>query len=181
GGCSAVANSTTVRGLASSRSSARAAGRAPARRSRSRCTSARTRFVVTKRTRCAAARRNIASASPWWRSRALSSAIQALLSTNSRSDVPRPAPGPDRFLRNERLLEVPVELLAAVWRESIDRPAQRQQGILAGRAGESTNGGPDRLRLRPSALARPCLQALEVSRVEVDLSGAVHDSDPTPS
>src|SRR5439155_4155684 len=167
--CSAVANSTTVRGLASKRSSARAAARTPAHRSRSRCTSARTRLVVSRRARRAAARRNIASASPWRRSRALSRAIQALLSTNSRSGAPRPTPGSDRFFRNERLLEVAVELLAAVGREGVEHRARGQEGILVTRPGEGTNGRPDRLRLRPPALARPRREAPEIPLVEVDL------------
>src|SRR5439155_22231823 len=92
--------------------------------------------------RRAAARRNIASASPWRRSRALSRAIQALLSTNSRSGAPRPTPGSDRFFRNERLLEVAVELLAAVGREGVGHRARGQEGLLVTRprSAEHTSG-----------------------------------------
>ncbi|OLA96229.1 MAG: hypothetical protein AUH20_04220 [Candidatus Rokubacteria bacterium 13_2_20CM_69_15_2] len=60
-------------------------------------------------------------------------------------------------------------MFAAVRREPIGQPAELQQGVLGGGAGEGTHGRPDRPRLGPSARACPRLQAREIPLVQIDL------------
>ena len=129
--------------LDSSRSRAAEAAGPPTRNKRSRWTSARTKLVVISRARRPSASRNSAPASPWCWSRALKSAIQALLSTNSRSGAAGAVPRAG--LGNKRLGEVAVDLVAEVWREPLDHPAGCQQWIVLHRPGEGAEGYPDRL------------------------------------
>jgi hypothetical protein len=132
-------------------------------------------LVVTIRIFRAVAARNIESASAWCWSRALTSAIQAPLSTNSRTGPAAPRAVWRGLLGNERLRQVAVELLAAVGREPVDHTAGGEQRILAARPRERANGGANRLRFRPPAIPGPRLQALELRLVEVDLEWSAHD------
>src|SRR6266566_2745173 len=142
----------------------------------SRWVSARTRFVVSSAIRREIASRKSRSASAWCWSRRLRSAIQAPLSTNSRAGPAARAIRCPR-LGNERFVEIAVEVLAQIGGQPVDVAAELEQRVLGRPARERSDGGADGLRLGPSAFPGPCLEALEVTLVEVNLQRPHHDSN----
>src|SRR5437867_13115503 len=148
----------------------------PARKSVRRWASAMTRLVVTSGIRDWRASRKRRSASPWCWSRRLRSAIQAPLSTNSRAGTAARAIRRPR-LGNEGFVEITVEVLAQISGQPIDVAAELEQRVLGRPARERSDGGADGLRLGPSAFSGPCLEALEVMLVEVNLQRPHHDSN----
>src|SRR5882724_1740897 len=163
------------RSLLSKRTSALAAARGPARNSSRRWTSARIRFVVNSAARWASAVRNAVSASAWCGSRALTSASQAPLSTNSLPGTPRSRLVPCGLLGNERLRQITVELRAEIGGQSVDHSAGTEQRIVAAGPRQRADGESHRLRFRPATLAGPALEPLEVGVIEVDLQRPRHD------
>src|SRR5207244_11709782 len=117
----------------------------------------------------AAAPPDVASAGAWRRSRAVTSAVQAPLSTKSRSGGPLLAGLPRCRPGNESLLEVTVELLAHVGGQGVEHAARGEQPVLLPRAGEGPDGGADRLRLRPAPRPRPRREPRELPLLEVHL------------
>ena len=66
-------------------------------------------------------------------------------------------------------------MLAQVGGKAVDVAAEREQRVLGRAPRERADGGADGLGLRPSALAGPGFQSLEILFLQVDLQRAGHD------
>jgi hypothetical protein len=78
-------------------------------------------------------------------------------------------------LGNEGLVEVAFEALAQVGGKAVDIATQVEQRVLGRSSREGADGGPNRLRLRPSAPASPGFELLEIPLVEIHLQRSTHD------
>src|SRR5262249_25338279 len=151
------------------------AGSTPARKSVRRWASAMTRLVVTSGILNWRASRKRRSASAWYWSRRLRSAIQAPLSTNSCVGAAAARAVRCRRVGHERLTQIAVEARAQIGGKAFDVAAEIEHRILGGTPRERTYRRADRLRLGPPALARPRLEPCEIVVVEVHLQRLGHD------
>lgn len=108
-------------------------------------------------------------------------AIQALLSTNSLAGAAPARPVRCPQLGNECLVEVAIEVPAQVVGKAIDVATELEQGIAGRAADERSNGNPDRVRLRPPALASPGVELLQIPLVEIYLQRPRHKQHATRS
>jgi len=72
---------------------------------------------------------------------------------------------------------VAVEVAAEIGWQAVDVAAEIKHRVARGLSRERTDGGADRVRFGPAALAREGLETFEVSLVQIYLQRSCHDHD----